>query len=163
LTDTTDLLADGGTTAASAEQDSPAAPRARRRATSGTGLAALVLPELQALAGQLGISGVARLRKSQLIEAIQERQASSGGASAPAPDAPASALPATDPPGVFGRDGSAGERPSEQGGDDRSPARSRVRGASHVCSYLTDLMYATSAFACDTGMFPIAVVMMPDE
>ena len=32
-----------------------------------------------------------------------------------------------------------------------------------VTCYLTDLMYATSAFACDTGMFPIAVVMMPDE
>ena len=33
----------------------------------------------------------------------------------------------------------------------------------NVRSYLTDLMYATMALACDTGMFPIAVVMMPDE
>ena len=29
--------------------------------------------------------------------------------------------------------------------------------------YLTDLMYATIAFASETGMFPIAVVMIPDE
>ncbi len=87
MTDTTDLLQDSGD-AAAAPQDSgdlPAAPRTRRRATStGGGLAALVLPELKTLAAQLGISGVAGLRKSQLIEAIQERQASGGGASAPA-------------------------------------------------------------------------------
>ena len=88
---------------ANASVDAPApAPRARRRATSGaassaatttaepapaaaaapassrkTGgsLSAMVLPELQALAGGLGISGLGRLRKSQLIEAIQAKQA----------------------------------------------------------------------------------------
>jgi transcription termination factor Rho len=86
LTDTTDLLpASGDNDAASTEQDTPA-PRVRRRATSGGtpkaaggGLAAMVLPELQALAAELGITGVGRLRKGQLIEAIQERQ---GGAPA---------------------------------------------------------------------------------
>ncbi|CAN5173520.1 hypothetical protein BH24ACT10_BH24ACT10_04150 [soil metagenome] len=71
MTDTTDLLQDGA--AAPAAQDAPAAPRTRRRATSG-GLAAMVLPELQAMAGGLGISGIGRLRKSQLIEAIQAEQ-----------------------------------------------------------------------------------------
>ncbi len=52
----------------------------------------MVLPELQAMAGQLGISGVGRLRKSQLIEAIQTTQAGaattdpiSAGADAGAP------------------------------------------------------------------------------
>ena len=90
---------------ANASVDAPAAaPRARRRATSGTSsssaattttaepapsaaaapassrktggsLSAMVLPELQALAGGLGISGLGRLRKSQLIEAIQAKQA----------------------------------------------------------------------------------------
>ena len=79
MTDTTDLLpASGGADSAPAEQDTPAAgttaaPRVRRRATSG-GLAAMVLPELQAMASELGISGIARMRKGQLIEAIQERQ-----------------------------------------------------------------------------------------
>ena len=89
MTDTTDLLAAPD----APEQDAPAAaaPKARRRATSGGGLASLVLPELQSLAGDLGISGVARLRKSQLIEAIQERQ---GGAAA-APNGAAAAQPTT--------------------------------------------------------------------
>ncbi len=113
MTDTTDLLTDGG--AASAAQDaSPAAPtRTRRRATSGGArpetasgdagsddagsrgrasgnLAARVLPELQALAGELGISGVGRLRKSQLIEAIQAAQGRpNGSATIPSPEAAA--------------------------------------------------------------------------
>ena len=40
----------------------------------GTGLTAMLLPELQRLAQSMGISGVGRMRKGQLIEAIQERQ-----------------------------------------------------------------------------------------
>ncbi len=43
----------------------------------------MVLPELQALAGSLGIAGTARMRKSQLIAAIQDRQGSGNGAGAP--------------------------------------------------------------------------------
>ena len=53
-----------------------AAPQRRRRAT---GLAGMVLPELQALASSLGIPGAARLRKGQLIAAIQMAQAGNGG------------------------------------------------------------------------------------
>ncbi|MGI5293171.1 Rho termination factor N-terminal domain-containing protein [Nonomuraea polychroma] len=48
-----------------------AKPRARR---SGTGLSAKVLPELQKIAAELGVSGTGRMRKSQLITAIQEKQ-----------------------------------------------------------------------------------------
>ncbi len=54
---------------------------------AGKSLAAMVLPELQALAGSLGITGLGRLRKSQLIEAIQAKQA--GGGAAPAATTPA--------------------------------------------------------------------------
>jgi transcription termination factor Rho len=97
LTDTTDLLTESGAPAATTQDapavsDSATAPpaRVRRRATSG-GLAAMVLPELQTLAGQLGISGVGRLRKSQLIEAIQERQGATGGTGGSAATAPATA------------------------------------------------------------------------
>ena len=45
-------------------------------ATVGTGadLSTLRLPQLQAVASQLGISGTARMRKSQLLEAIRARQ-----------------------------------------------------------------------------------------
>jgi transcription termination factor Rho len=94
LNDTPPLLQDGASNDAPAAQDAPAAaPRARRRATSG-GLASMVLPELQAMAGELGISGVGRMRKSQLIEAIQDKQ---GGAKAAAAAEPAAAAPADAP------------------------------------------------------------------
>jgi len=83
LNDTPDLLEDGASPAAAqatppvssngSAAGTATAVRPRRRATSG-GLASLVLPELQALAGELGISGVGRLRKSQLIDAIQTKQ-----------------------------------------------------------------------------------------
>ena len=49
----------------------------RRRST---GLAGMLLPELKALAGDLGISGTGQMRKGQLIEAIQARQSGGNGA-----------------------------------------------------------------------------------
>ena len=66
MTDTQDLLQDGapGQDAPGAPQQDEAAasrPRTRRRATS-SGLTGMVLPELQALAGELGITGVGRMR-----------------------------------------------------------------------------------------------------
>jgi transcription termination factor Rho len=48
-----------------------AAVKPRRR--SGTGLASMLLPELQRLAQSLGVSGTGRMRKSQLIDEIQAR------------------------------------------------------------------------------------------
>jgi transcription termination factor Rho len=78
LSDTTDVtsgvsdVADGAGTTATATK--------RRR--GGTGLSAMLLPELQSLAASLGISGTARMRKGELIAAISERQ--SGGAPAAA-------------------------------------------------------------------------------
>jgi transcription termination factor Rho len=51
---------------------------ARRRSTGGgSGLAALLLPELRLKAAELGVKGVTRMPKSALIEAIEQRQ--SGG------------------------------------------------------------------------------------
>ncbi|WP_344970739.1 Rho termination factor N-terminal domain-containing protein, partial [Streptosporangium fragile] len=73
MSDTTELLSDvTGTTPAAG--DTPARPAAKPRRRSGTGLSAMVLPELQAIASGLGISGTGRMRKSQLIAAIQEKQ-----------------------------------------------------------------------------------------
>jgi transcription termination factor Rho len=54
-------------------------PRTRRKAD---GLSGMVLAELQQVASGLGIAGTARMRKSQLVEAITAAQ--SGGAAAPA-------------------------------------------------------------------------------
>src|SRR3954453_17047676 len=66
--------ATGADTAANAT-GTGSAPRRR----SAGGLAGKLLPELQQIAGDLGITGTARMRKSELIAAIQERQ---GGAAA---------------------------------------------------------------------------------
>ncbi|GAA1261483.1 hypothetical protein GCM10009677_11270 [Sphaerisporangium rubeum] len=93
MSDTTELLSDTG--AAPVAGDTPTRAAARPRRRSGTGLSAMVLPELQALASSLGISGTGRMRKGQLIAAIQEKQGvSADGAAAPAPAAEAPAAPA---------------------------------------------------------------------
>lgn len=89
MSDTTDLMGartDGSATTPAT--DAPAAPATTRRRRSGTGLDGMVLAELQQVASGLGIKGTARMRKSQLIEVIKERQAGGSGAAAKA-DAPA--------------------------------------------------------------------------
>ncbi|MGH8888228.1 MAG: transcription termination factor Rho [Acidothermaceae bacterium] len=53
-----------------------------KRRPAGKGLTAMVLPELQAMASGMGISGTGRMRKGELIAAIQSQQ---GGASAAKP------------------------------------------------------------------------------
>ena len=50
----------------------PLTAEASRR--SGTGLSAMLLPELQRLAQSMGIQGTGRMRKGQVIAAIEERQ-----------------------------------------------------------------------------------------
>ena len=68
---------EGSHTGSRAPAGSEGAAAARGRRRQGTGLSALLLPELQQVAQQMGIAGTARMRKSQLIAAIQEKQ---GGA-----------------------------------------------------------------------------------
>jgi transcription termination factor Rho len=59
--------------------DSPGAmtPASKSRSRNGTGLSSLLMPELQRIAQTMGIPGAGRMRKSQLVEAIEARQ---GGA-----------------------------------------------------------------------------------
>ena len=63
--------------------------------TSGADLAAKKLPELQAMAAEIGIKGARRLRKSELIDAIRGGGSPSAGQAASTPaasgDAPAQA------------------------------------------------------------------------
>src|SRR5215467_8193068 len=86
VSDTTEVL--GG--APSASEDAPAGnsappaaaggttvPTSKSRSRGGTGLSSLLMPELQRMAQSLGIQGAGRMRKGQLIEAIEARQ---GGA-----------------------------------------------------------------------------------
>ncbi|MFD7920045.1 transcription termination factor Rho [Streptomyces sp. NPDC059740] len=93
MSDTTDLMGVRTDGNASASSDASAAPAngaaqtgATRRRRSGTGLEGMVLAELQQVASGLGIKGTARMRKSQLIEVIRERQ---GAGSGTAPATPA--------------------------------------------------------------------------
>ncbi|GGQ02269.1 transcription termination factor Rho [Actinomadura coerulea] len=80
MSESSELLTDATSTetAAAPAGAEPAAPRRRR----GTGLSAMVLPELKALASSLGITGTTGMRKSQLIAAIQEKQGGQGQGSA---------------------------------------------------------------------------------
>jgi transcription termination factor Rho len=87
-TDSTNGSANGqGASSASAEAGS----KPRRR--SG-GLSGMLLPELQTLAGDLGITGTAKMRKGQLIEAIQAKQGgASGGGNASSDSVPPAQRP----------------------------------------------------------------------
>ncbi|GEB50505.1 transcription termination factor Rho [Streptomyces cacaoi] len=76
-----DTAADGAAAPATDASASPASGAAPRRRRSGTGLEGMVLAELQQVASSLGIKGTARMRKSQLIEVIKERQASGSSSS----------------------------------------------------------------------------------
>jgi len=58
-------------------------------ADNGGALSAMKLPQLQALASELGVSGTAKMRKSDLVEAIQN-----GGAPIAAPQTQPQTLPA---------------------------------------------------------------------
>ncbi|MGH3328491.1 MAG: Rho termination factor N-terminal domain-containing protein, partial [Streptomycetales bacterium] len=80
MSDTTDLRdvrqaeQPTDTTSREAKNDAAAPETRSRRRSSGSGLSGMVLPELQALASSLGITGIGRMRKSQLIEAIRAKQ-----------------------------------------------------------------------------------------
>jgi transcription termination factor Rho len=49
-------------------------PASKSRSRNGTGLSSLLMPELQRIAQTMGIPGAGRMRKSQLVEAIEARQ-----------------------------------------------------------------------------------------
>ena len=87
VSDTTELLSG----APSASEDAPVgnsappaaaggatAPTSRSRSRGGTGLSSLLLPELQRMAQSMGIQEAGRMRKGQLVEAIQARQGGAG-------------------------------------------------------------------------------------
>ncbi|MCZ2812504.1 transcription termination factor Rho [Modestobacter sp. VKM Ac-2979] len=90
MSESTDLI-DGERDAAPSDEaaaGSGTAPRSRRR---GSGLSGMLLPELQRLAGELGIPGTGKMRKSDLVAAISERQVGAGSASEPTSSAGAPA------------------------------------------------------------------------
>jgi transcription termination factor Rho len=98
-----------------ASEDTTAAAKARKRPA---GLSGMVLAQLQALAGELGISGTARMRKGQLIEAIKEHQG--GGSAAAAPRGRSAGAAST---GAAAGDAAAADAPVN--GDGARPAGER--------------------------------------
>jgi transcription termination factor Rho len=75
VSDTIDYVTEPATDAGTSANGA----KSRARRNTGDGLSAKVLPELQAMASQLGITGTARMRKGELIEAIQTRQGGTSG------------------------------------------------------------------------------------
>ena len=117
VSDTTEILSGAPT----APEDAPAAAGAtastsKSRSRGGTGLSSLLMPELQRIAQTLAIPGAGRMRKSQLIEAIEARQ---GGG-------PRQESSAARPPAGGSRPAAAGGQasrvvpPGQQGSDQRA-------------------------------------------
>jgi transcription termination factor Rho len=69
--------ASGGSALGDQGADGATASTSKSRSRGGTGLSSLLMPELQRIAHSMGIPGAGRMRKGQLVEAIQARQ---GGA-----------------------------------------------------------------------------------
>ena len=59
----------------------PAVSTSSGGSARGGAISAMRMPELQALAAQMGVTGTSRMRKSDLVDAIQAK-GGSGGASA---------------------------------------------------------------------------------
>src|SRR5215469_17562747 len=121
VSDTTEIL--GG--APTAPEDAPAAAAAtastsKSRSRGGTGLSSMLMPELQRIAQTLAIPGAGRMRKSQLIEAIEARQGGGPRQQTSVADARAGGSGGVVPPGQQGSDqraasaGAGATRPQKQ-------------------------------------------------
>ncbi len=86
-------------------------------ADAGAALSAMKLPQLQALASELGVSGVAKMKKSDLVDAIKNGGViadSAPAASHDAPSAPAASAPVVDAPRAEGSENTSSEAAEER-------------------------------------------------
>ncbi len=128
MSDTTDLLdaPTAGTSGDTSAEQSATKPARKRSA----GLSGMVLAELQGLAGELGISGTAKMRKGQLIEAIKERQSGGSGAASAGSQPPAAAkAPARRESAAAADAAPAEERPAREGRQRRDRSERATAGA----------------------------------
>ena len=94
MNDSTDLYEAAAPTSSDDQSSSTPASSSEAPKRRTGGLSTMLLPELQSMASGLGISGTAKLRKGQLIAAIQEAQ---GGSRPASPDSsPSSSDTASD-------------------------------------------------------------------
>jgi transcription termination factor Rho len=93
VSESTDLVV-GTRDAAASDEAAAGAGTAARSRRRGSGLSGMLLPELQRLAADLGIPGTGKMRKSDLVAVISERQVGgSPGAAAPVVPAPRADAP----------------------------------------------------------------------
>ncbi len=90
-------------------------------------LTAMKLPQLQALAAELGVSGTARMRKADLVEAIKNGGVVPAKKSAPKADSSDEKKPATDKPAAARQPRRRAEAP--QSAPESEDAESRARRA----------------------------------
>ncbi|GAB3743358.1 transcription termination factor Rho [Nocardiopsis nanhaiensis] len=128
MSDTTELRTDAAVDSkksadASSEAGEAATSSRPRTASRGTGLAAQKLPELQKLASSMGITGTGRMRKSDVIAAIEAKQGGPVGG----PDKAKSAKQADTAPKagkVDTTDGQAEPQSPAKPGTDEAPRKS---------------------------------------
>ncbi|MGB7508767.1 MAG: Rho termination factor N-terminal domain-containing protein, partial [Mycobacterium sp.] len=116
MTDT-DLITAGGSTESSelpntvSPDSTPSAERSAPAAERRGALTSMVLPELRAMAKEIGVEGASGMRKGELIAAIRERRGESTGrtGSEAKKDAPAeTATTSSGPADSAGQDAPAG-------------------------------------------------------
>ncbi|WP_413232567.1 transcription termination factor Rho [Mycolicibacterium sp. 120266] len=84
------------------------------RGGRGGSLTSMLLPDLRALAGEVGVKGTSGMRKSELISAIKEARAQAGGGDAPAAQSKAAEISAASAPTTAGDAPAQAERPRRE-------------------------------------------------
>ncbi|MFG1931328.1 transcription termination factor Rho [Mycobacterium sp. NPDC048908] len=116
IASTQDDSGSGKTNGTSAAETAPTADVAS--GDRGASLSSMVLPELRALARQIGVEGASGMRKGELVAAIRERRANANGGSQAAEAAPKAAP-----------EKGTGEQPAEEQAPPRRERRGAARGA----------------------------------
>ena len=113
---------EGATATATGASGSNGSSSTKRR---GSGLSGKLLPELQKMAGDLGITGTAKMRKGELIAAIQSAQGGASTQAAPSRGSNGDSSARADMPRQERTDTDAG---ADRGGDTREGDTREPRG-----------------------------------